>query len=350
MQPLISVIIPLYQGEKYIVKCLESIRKQQYAPVEIVIVDDATPDNAVEIVKEYGNQNDICVEAVADGKECASMKNAVDSIKILIVHQENKGQGEARNTGIRKAGGEYLTFLDQDDTLEFGILQKMAETAKKEKADIISAGYRRVTEDGKVKQTVKLQQTDWARYKVIAPWSKLYKTEFIKKNNIHFLPVVLGEDIYFLMQAYSCVPKVAFLEYIGYNWVDNAVSVSNTAHKKLAEDTSLLTLYEMLEALENSAALKKDKLYEYFLLKTAVWDILYTARSNTYQEVLANDTKIWEWFEQHFESYRKNPYIRIGKPQGESLAIRIIVWGFMKIKKWRLEKLFLWILSRKNSA
>lgn len=326
MQPLISVIIPLYRGEKYIVKCLDSVRKQQYVPLEIIVVNDASPDNSIEIVREYGEKN---------------------SVKIVLVNQENQGQGAARNTGVKKATGKYLAFLDQDDTLEPGILRKMAETAEKEKADIVSAGYRRVTPEGKITQDVRLPQTEWSKYKVIAPWSKLYRTEFIKENSIHFLPVVLGEDIYFLMQAYSHEPKVAFLADIGYNWLDNATSVSNTAHKELAEETSLLKLYDMLEALKNSDTLKKDKLYEYFLLKTAIWDILYTARSNTYQAVLDNDARIWKWFEQHFKNYKKNPYVRIRKPQGESASIRLVVWAYMKIKRWRLEKLFLRLLCRK---
>jgi hypothetical protein len=172
-----------------------------------------------------------------------------------------------------------------------------------------------------VKQEVKLQQTEWSKYRSIAPWSRLYLTDFIKKNEIAFLPVVLGEDIYFLMQAYSYEPKVAFLEEIGYNWLDNAFSVSNTAHKELGEETSLLKLYNMLESLERAQVLRKDKLYEYFLVKTAVWDILYTARSNSYENVLKNDRSIWNWFEEHFKEYGKNPYISISRPKASTYRV-----------------------------
>lgn len=355
MQPLISVIIPLYKGEKYIEKCLDSVREQQYSPLEIVIVDDASPDHSVELIARYGKKHGILVESVeADvekqteevvGQDVGENTSKTET-KILLVHQKNQGQGAARNTGIKKAGGTFLAFLDQDDTLAAGILQNMAEMAEKENADIVSAGYRRVTPEGKIKQEVSLQQTGWSKYKSIAPWSKLYRTEFIKKNRIAFLPVVLGEDIYFLMQAYSYEPKVAFLGDIGYNWLDNETSVSNTAHKELKEDTSLLVLYDMLETLENASGLKADRLYEYFLIKTAIWDILYTARSNPYRNVLNNSAKIWDWFDKHLENYNRNPYIRLWKPQGESAAIRLIVWGYMKMRKWRLEKLFLRILSK----
>lgn len=329
MQPLISVIIPLYNGEKYIKNCLDSVRMQNYSPLEVIVVDDDSKDNSVIIVEEYS-------------------KKYRDSLPVLLIHQTNQGQGAARNTGIAAAKGEYITFLDQDDTLTDGIILKITAVAEKEKADIAEAGYRRVTDTGKVSTEVKLQQTDWSKYKVIAPWAKLYRTEFIRKNQITFLPVVLGEDIYFLMQAYSCMPKVVFLEEIGYNWLNNESSVSNTEHKRLTAETSLLILYEMLEKLENIEILKQDKLYEYFLLKTAVWDILYTAQNNDYSCVLENSRRIWNWFASHYEKYKKNPYVRIGKPKGESIKIRILVWGYLKAQNWRMEKLLLYIISRKG--
>lgn len=347
MQPLISVIIPLYNGENYIEKCLDSIRAQNYSPLEIIIVNDDSKDSSVECIKGYGNRNDIPVRLMEAGVDRNEAEDGlVDGLEIIVIHQCNQGQGAARNTGIRYAKGEYLAFIDQDDTMNEGIFPKMVRTAREESADMVSAGYRRVTPDGRVKQEVSLQQTDWSKYRSIAPWSRLYSTEFIKKNEIMFLPVVLGEDIYFLMQAYSYEPKVAFLEDIGYNWLDNASSVSNTAHKELAEDTSLLKLYDMMEDLKHAEVLRKDKLYEYFLIKTAVWDILYTARSNSYENVLANNRRIWDWFSEHFADYKKNPYVRMMKPKGEGFMIRLIVWGYMLLKRLHLEKLFLRVVSR----
>lgn len=325
-RPLISVIVPVYNGEKYIFNCLESIRKQKYVPLEIIIVDDGSSDNSKNVIKEY-------------------IEKYTKIMDIVLICQENQGQGGARNTGIENVKGTYLAFLDQDDTLEQGILKKMMHTAQEAKADIITCGYRRITEDGKVRQEVHLQQTEWSKYKIIAPWAKLYRTEFVIKNQIHFLPVVLGEDIYFILQAYSYMPKIAFIEDIGYNWLNNEKSVSNTVHKELTKETSLLQLFEMLEKLPRGEVLKRDKLYEYFLIKTAIWDILYTARSNSYQTVRENSEKIWDWFECHFHSYMENPYLRLGEPKGESGSIKLLVWGYMKIKWLGAEKLFLRFIS-----
>jgi len=327
--PTISVIVPLYNGEKYIINCLDSIRNQNYPSIEIVIVNDESKDNSAELVHAY-------------------RKKYQDFLKFILIDQNNQGQGAARNTGIKNATGKYLTFLDQDDALADGILLKMLLKAESEHADIVSCGYCRITDNGKTRQKVSLKQTEWSKYKIIAPWSKLYRTDFINRNKISFLPVVLGEDIYFLMQIYSHSPKILFLEDIGYKWTDNTCSVSNTTHKKLARETSLLTLFNMLDKLEYSQALKQDKMYEYFLLKTAIWDILYTSRNNPYALIKENADTIWKWFRNHFPDHEKNPYLKITAPKGEDRIIRLIVWGYMKIKKWRFENLFLKLLCKTN--
>lgn len=314
MSQFVSVIIPLYNGENYICTCLDSIRQQTDVCLEVVIVNDESKDHSLEVIHEYE-------------------KKYGDRITINVINQSNQGQGGARNTGIEQAKGDYLMFVDQDDRIEAGIVGKMLQKAVETDADIVSCGYCRVSETGRVKAKVSLLDTEWSKYKSITPWAKLYRADFIRKHQIRFLPVVLGEDIYFLMQAYSYEPKVSILSEIGYQWLDNALSVSNTAHKKLDEDTSLLRLYDMLEKLERKEQLKKDPLYEYFLLKTAVWNILYTRKNNTKENVKLNEKRIWEWFELHFPNYRANPYIGIRTPKGESLLIRMIVWGYFSFLK-----------------
>lgn len=331
MQPLVSVIIPLYNGEQYIIDCLESLRKQKYRNLEIIIVDDGSTDHSLDKINKYYVKYE---------------KNLI----INIVRQKNQGQGASRNTGIDNVHGKYMMFVDQDDTLATGILKKMIVKAEKLNLDIIAAGYRRVSYDGKIKMKVILQNTEWSKFKIVAPWSKLYRTEFVLKNKVRFLPVVLGEDVYFLMQLYSFEPKVDFLEEIGYNWLDNAESVSNTTYKRLGEETSLLPLYNMLERLKNKEKLKKGRMYEYFLIKTAVWNILYTMRENNYNAVLENSIQLWSWFNNHFTDYMRNPYIKITKPEGESFSIRFIVWGYMTLKRIGLEQVLIKMISKKRKG
>lgn len=310
-----------------IIDCLESLRKQKYRNLEIIVIDDGSTDHSLDKINKYYVRYE---------------KNLL----INIIKQKNQGQGASRNTGIDNVHGKYMMFIDQDDTLVTGILKKMVAKAEKLNSDIIAAGYQRVSPNGKIKIEVILQNTEWSKFKIVAPWSKLYRTEFVLKNKVRFLPVVLGEDVYFLMQLYSFEPKVDFLEEIGYNWLDNIESVSNTTYKRLGGETSLLPLYNMLERLKNKEKLKKDRMYEYFLIKTAVWNILYTLRKNNYAVVLENSIRIWSWFNSHFSDYMRNPYIKITKPKGESLKIRFVIWGYMTIKKIGCEQLVLRIFSK----
>jgi len=291
--------------------------------MEVIIVDDGSTDGSATLVKEYIRTH---------------------TLKIILVSQSNQGQGASRNRGMEEAHGSYLVFVDQDDTMAPHILPVMAAVAERQEADIVSCGYRRITESGKVIQEVWLRQEEWSKYKIIAPWGKMYRTEFIKKNNIRFLPVVLGEDIYFLMQAYAHGAKVVFMKEIAYNWLYNPHSVSNTTHRQIAEETALLNLYETLDQMQVAGQLKQDKLYEYFLIKTAIYDILLTIGSNPYEMIKVNKNRIWEWFSCHFPSYQKNPYVKFHLPYGENWKIRLLVRIYMILKRWNAEDFFLWCI------
>ena len=131
--PILSVIIPIYNGEKYIDKCLNSIRNQGNISIEVIAVNDGSTDGSLECLKKWT-------------RECGQ------NISMVIVNQENAGQGQARNKGIQNASGEYIAFLDQDDTLIKDTFQYMIDKIDEKKADIIIGGYQRVTQEGKIKR------------------------------------------------------------------------------------------------------------------------------------------------------------------------------------------------------
>ena len=114
--PLVSVIIPVYQAEKFLTECVESVRKQDYSELEIVLVNDGSTDRS----------NQMCEElAAADPR-------------IRVIHQNNKGSGAARNAGIKEATGKYLLFLDADDKLDdSSAIRSLAARAEREQADIV---------------------------------------------------------------------------------------------------------------------------------------------------------------------------------------------------------------------
>ncbi len=326
----LSIIIPLYNGEQYIINCLDSIRKQKGIFVEVVVINDGSTDASLDIIKDY-------------------QEKYSDTMAIRIYNQNNGGQGAARNAGIEKANGRYIMFLDQDDTLVENILLDMFTIIENTDADILIGGYQRVL-NGVVRRKVKLQQEEWSKFRIVAPWGKLYRKDFLINNNIRFMPIVLGEDIYFMLMNYCYSPKVIISENIYYNWTDNKNSVSNTKHKRLTEETYVLNLFMKIESIPNISVLKENKMYEYFLMKTAVWDILYTAVHNDVQAVLANEKAIWEWMKCYYPAYQKNPYLGIANPKGEAVGIRLLVWLYIKGIRWNMNDKILRMISRKRTV
>ena len=325
----ISIIIPVYNGEKYITNCLDSIRRQWNNQVEIIIINDGSTDTSVDVIKKYQDKYQ-------------------NKILIKIFSQDNSGQGAARNAGIERASGTYVMFLDQDDTLVENVLSNMLFSVENGDADILIGGYQRVS-DGVIKRKVRLQQEEWSKYRIVAPWGKIYRRDFLIKNSIRFMPVVLGEDIYFMLMSYCYNPKVIISKEIYYNWTDNKTSVSNTKHKKISRETSVLNLFTSVECMPDINTLKENSMYEYFLLKTAVWDILYTAFHNEAQDVLENEKAIWTWMEQNHPHYQHNPYLGLARPRGEAVGIRVLVWLYVKGIRWNVNEKILKMISKKKA-
>ena len=124
----VSIIVPIYNVEKYLSKCLDSLVNQTLADIEIIIVNDGSPDNSYKIVKDY-------------------LKKYPDKIKYY--EKSNGGQGSARNLGLTKATGEYVGYVDSDDYVNLTMYEKMYQKAKKTDADIVMCAHTIVYEDSK---------------------------------------------------------------------------------------------------------------------------------------------------------------------------------------------------------
>ena len=218
--PKVTLIIPVYNSEKYIAKCLDSILKQTYTNYEILIVNDGSRDNSEQIICEYKNKY---------------------PEKIIFIEQENKGVSITRNESIKKANGKYIMFIDNDDYIDSNYIETFINEAEKGDYDVVLGGYRRITENKKVLRTLKLKNTEWSKLMIVSPWAKIYKKQFLIDNNITFLKNNLGEDVFFNLKAMFVSKKIKIIEYIGYNWFFNTKSVSNTIQINITQ----LQVYEL---------------------------------------------------------------------------------------------------------
>lgn len=186
----VSVIIPVYNVEKYLEKCLGSLINQSLTDIEFICINDGSTDNSLEILDRY----------------------AAKDKRFTVISQENRGQGVARNKGLEVAKGEYIGFVDPDDWVEPNMFETLYNKAKELELDIIECNYIDEYEDNRPASN---WQTRLKTNKIfnrhnnkaylfthpIATWNKLFRTELIRKNNIKFSNGKCGEDHCFTIPA-----------------------------------------------------------------------------------------------------------------------------------------------------
>ena len=191
---MISIVMPVYNVEKYLRKCLDSLLSQTYSDFEIICVDDGSSDKSPEILEEYAKKDS----------------------RFVVLRQNHLGAGEARNEGIRFAGGKYVQFLDSDDYFEPNMLEELYNAAEKYQADLTVCSARKVDKDGNVIENsnplwplnldkVPLNKPfspeefpeDIFNLFCVVPWNKLYLKELITKNNLKFQNLASSNDLAF---------------------------------------------------------------------------------------------------------------------------------------------------------
>ena len=214
MTPLISVIIPIYNVENYLARCLDSVVNQTYPNLEIILVNDGTPDGSVAIAEAYQEKDK----------------------RIKLLHQENAGLSEARNTGIAAATGDYIAFLDSDDWLELDAYEYLLQLLVAYDADISIGGIRRtesvVSETSSENQVELLTQKEYAkRYFKIGSqeihyyvWNKLYRRDVV--IGVKQPKGLYAEDVPSTFMYILNTSKVVISDKVIYNYFVNLDGLS----------------------------------------------------------------------------------------------------------------------------
>lgn len=232
---LISIIVPVYNIEKYLPRCIESILDQTYKNWEAIFINDGSTDNSLKILEEYKKRDE----------------------RIKIIDKKNAGSGAARNTGIEHSGGGYLAFLDSDDWYEKNFLEKLYNNLIENNSDVAMCNpkmtYDDMSKNKKINtyffNEIELNKTPEKILRILAMpvvWNKLYKKEIIVKNGIKFPNCSFCEDVEFLYKTFLYVNKVSKIEDTLYNYYQREDSVT----KKVKEE-SIEQLYQVLKNIEN---------------------------------------------------------------------------------------------------
>ena len=217
---LISIIVPTYNGEKYIKKCLESILNQTYKKIEIIVVVDGSTDDTESILKMY---------------------SALDN-RLKVFVQKNRGVSIARNNGIKNSAGVYLTFVDDDDYIEEDYISNMYNACKKNNWDIVKTGFSKFSNDKfsyyslfeeaeKELDSMDIKNIFENSYAFNSSCMMLINKSILEKNNILFnTKVGYAEDFLFTYTLFSKSRKYGWINNCGYNCRINMTSNSRTGN------------------------------------------------------------------------------------------------------------------------
>lgn len=245
----LSIIIPVYNVEDYVAKCLKSLLNQAFQDYEIICINDGSTDNSLAVLHSFNDE------------------------RIKVINKKNEGSGIARNIGLEKAVGEYVFFVDGDDWLEENSLQTMVNEADRLKTDILIFGglsyYGNKSQNGgysadklprkyfnKVFSSQDIKQ-DIFKFPSTA-WTKLYRREFLQKNEIKFQAIKVGQDQLPFFHSMILAKRIALLPQNLYCYRKNRQGAV-TAAKKKKNFSPVYVFYAIEEILQKTGKLEDYK-------------------------------------------------------------------------------------------
>ena len=288
-----SIIIPVYNVEKYIDRCLSSLTAQSCQDFEVIVVDDETPDNSMAIAERYVQQY---------------------PNQYRVIHQKNKGQGGARNTGVAVAQGEYLLFIDSDDYVEPNMLQVINQRLEQSACDILLFNYQEVAEEGELlakrslyteNRITSIEKENKILVGPPAPWNKVFRREFYLDSAVCFSEKKLYEDAvtYILLAKAKSVQLCT--EHL-YNYVQRAGS---TMRRKVSERN--LEIIYVIDSIYDR--LVKDGLYCTYqdaidaALTMSVVSVINVVNNQKFNHPMQK--ALVDYVVQKFPDIQNNPYL-----------------------------------------
>lgn len=314
MEDLISVIIPAYNVEQFLDRCMETVVNQTYKNLEIILVDDGSTDLTSDICDSWEKKDN----------------------RVRVIHKENGGQSSARNCGLEIAKGQYIGFVDSDDWIEIDMYEHLHNIITAYDVTVAYCDFQRVKKKKKIAGTeekITIRENEYLEryfYRMdggkssYAVWCGLYERDSIQ--NIKFLEGEITEDVLFTYQVYKNVSRIAFSNQCKYNYFINSVGV--TLNQLSKKDFSLIRIWDYIVAQESGT----DS-YQYAKLnrKRASYTLYVKGLLSGNKDVDKNT--IEEWYNEIVENYSD---LKNGKFL--DWKRKLLLWYIVKIKYriWRI--------------
>ncbi len=298
MSPKVSVIVPVYNVEKYLAKCLESLVLQSLEDIEIIVVNDGTKDNSQAIIDQYALEY---------------------SDKVFSHIKENGGLGDARNFGLQFARAEYIGFVDSDDYVEQNMFKRLYEEAIHQNADLVLCDIEYVWEGTDRKKRLdglkNIEGIDARKSVFLSPlfaWNKLYHRDLLMKYNLHYPKRLWYEDIPVTIPLFAIAHKIAYVNEVLIHYVQRESSIMASKNTKKMHD-----IFEVLEQVyqyyvQTNLFEKYHNEIEYlYIEQLMLYGSFRFYRSSTSKVLMNEALKVMRT---QFPAWRDNPYIKTLHP------------------------------------
>lgn len=285
----ISIIVPIYNAEKYLNKCLDSLINQTKKELEFILINDGSTDTSEEIIKNYKDN------------------------RIKYFKNKNQGIGKTRNFGISKAQGKYLMFLDSDDYLALDACEKLYDKAEKEKLDIVMNDFIKIFDDGR-KEYIKqpnfknssLKNNPNIISENLSPWAKLYSTKLIKKNNIKFVEDLKYEDAPFVIEALDKANNIGKINEALNYYVIHGNSETTVLDKKVFD---ILKIVDIIRKYSQGKEYLKEKIDELTVRIITNYTIQQRNQKDKKTAIKFID-KAFDYLKKEIPDYKNNKYYK----------------------------------------
>ena len=285
--PKVSVIVPIYNVEKYLEKCINSLLSQTLEDIQIILVNDGSKDNSGTIAKKYAERN---------------------KDKVIYVEKENGGLSDARNYGLKYSTGDFVAFLDSDDYIEKNAYEEMYNKAIEENADYVECDFIwEYPNKAKIDQQYKYQnKKEMLSFVRVVAWNKLIKRSLIIEHNLEFPKGLRYEDVEFTYKLIPYINKFAYVDKPFIHYVQREGSIANVQNERTAEIFTVLD--EVIEFYKKNniyEEYKEELEYNYarYLLCSSLKRMCKIKNKKTRKELLQ---KTWKKLNCNFPNWKKN--------------------------------------------
>lgn len=291
----VSIIVPVYNVEKYLYKCLRSLQAQTYKQIEIILVNDGSTDNSPNIAREFC-QNDM---------------------RFRLINRPNGGLSAARNTGLANISGTYVVFVDSDDWVSPQLIESLLNNIQACQSDFaccrleycnIEKGKNHIY--GKPFKLLYIKGRDILLDSLLVRniptpvWAKIYRTSFLKKNGLYFKEGIVNEDTLFTSLASMYADKVSFINQVLYYSLERPGSISRSSYNRLFSDMDI-ALKEVKIHMEERGIFR-DEVESYYYaryLKSILYNLLQAAQRLPYKEY--SESYLWCMSHTHYMAYKQ---------------------------------------------